>query len=294
MPAKCGCARWPNIANRFAQIVRQGLVDIMLMSASTNDVLTIGERLFENSHVTPAAPRQRHHRHLRRPRRPLSRAAGPALSHGDARSYSMRPRRLRAAPNESAARTSGCTASRSTTASTTTCERSKNTAHFRTEAEAKGFRHFLEVFDPNAPNDLRPEQVPAVHQRLDRAHAGRRGASRPAGVFEDRLSRPAGDGRSRRLRSASGRRHSRRRVGHDLRRVQAVRRGPEVRRPRRAVRPQDQQRPNASWPSSSSCAGSSITRFLRKKPCERITACCKRSRFVRTDLSKTILCYRQT
>src|SRR5882757_3808711 len=37
------------------QITRQGLVDIMLMSASSNDVLTIGEGLFENSHVTPAA-----------------------------------------------------------------------------------------------------------------------------------------------------------------------------------------------------------------------------------------------
>ena len=30
------------------QIVRQGLVDIMLMSASTNDVLTIDERLFDD------------------------------------------------------------------------------------------------------------------------------------------------------------------------------------------------------------------------------------------------------
>ena len=40
---------------QIRQIARQGLVDIMLMSASTNDVLTIGERLFENSHVTPAA-----------------------------------------------------------------------------------------------------------------------------------------------------------------------------------------------------------------------------------------------
>ena len=42
---------------------------------------------------------------------------------------------------------------------------------FRIEAEAKGFRHFLEVFDPNAPHDLRPEQVPGVHQRFDRPHA---------------------------------------------------------------------------------------------------------------------------
>ncbi len=37
------------------QITRQRLVDIMLMSASSNDALAIGERLFESSHVTPAA-----------------------------------------------------------------------------------------------------------------------------------------------------------------------------------------------------------------------------------------------
>src|ERR1041384_7257313 len=37
------------------QIARQGVVDIMLMSASSNELLTIDERLFENSSVTPAA-----------------------------------------------------------------------------------------------------------------------------------------------------------------------------------------------------------------------------------------------
>src|SRR5437899_1541624 len=35
-------------------ITRQGLVDIMLMSASSNYALTIQERLFDSSHVTPA------------------------------------------------------------------------------------------------------------------------------------------------------------------------------------------------------------------------------------------------
>src|SRR4029079_5370695 len=35
-------------------ITRQGLVDIMLMSASSNYALTIRERLFEGSAVTPA------------------------------------------------------------------------------------------------------------------------------------------------------------------------------------------------------------------------------------------------
>src|SRR5207253_7654081 len=37
------------------QIVEQELVDIMLMSASTSEVLTIHERIFDNSPVTPAS-----------------------------------------------------------------------------------------------------------------------------------------------------------------------------------------------------------------------------------------------
>ena len=41
--------------DQIRQIVRQGLVDIMLMSASTSDVLAIQERLFADSHITPAA-----------------------------------------------------------------------------------------------------------------------------------------------------------------------------------------------------------------------------------------------
>src|SRR5579883_3403679 len=41
--------------NHIEQIVSQGLVDIMLMSASTSEVLTIQRRLFDNSPVTPAA-----------------------------------------------------------------------------------------------------------------------------------------------------------------------------------------------------------------------------------------------
>src|SRR6476646_10780069 len=65
------------------QITRQGLVDIMLMSASTNDVLTIGERVFENSHVTPAARANdasdifavRHGRYVVEPSRPFRTAS---------------------------------------------------------------------------------------------------------------------------------------------------------------------------------------------------------------------------
>src|SRR5438270_2052033 len=40
--------------DQIRAITRQGLVDIMLMSASTNYALTIRERLFDRSTVTPA------------------------------------------------------------------------------------------------------------------------------------------------------------------------------------------------------------------------------------------------
>src|SRR5262245_4439278 len=40
--------------DQMRQIVKQGLVDIMLMSASSSEALTIAERLFDNSSVTPA------------------------------------------------------------------------------------------------------------------------------------------------------------------------------------------------------------------------------------------------
>src|SRR4051794_35830634 len=40
--------------DQMRAVVKQGLIDIMLMSASTSEVLTINGRLFENSAVTPA------------------------------------------------------------------------------------------------------------------------------------------------------------------------------------------------------------------------------------------------
>src|ERR1700689_1905319 len=40
--------------DQMGEVTRQGLVDIMLMSASTSEALTIREKLFENSTVTPA------------------------------------------------------------------------------------------------------------------------------------------------------------------------------------------------------------------------------------------------
>src|SRR3954464_11765467 len=40
--------------DQMREITRQGLIDIMLMSASSSELLTIRERLFDNSPVPPA------------------------------------------------------------------------------------------------------------------------------------------------------------------------------------------------------------------------------------------------
>ena len=67
--------------DQIRQIVRQGHVDIMLMSASTNDLITIQEGLFDNSHVTPAARANDTTRHFRGSRRTLYPRAIAAVPH---------------------------------------------------------------------------------------------------------------------------------------------------------------------------------------------------------------------
>ena len=49
-----GYRNLPEFLDVIREITHQGLVDIMLMSASTNESLTIHERLFDSSHITPA------------------------------------------------------------------------------------------------------------------------------------------------------------------------------------------------------------------------------------------------
>src|SRR3954467_2212102 len=83
-------------------IVQQGAVDIMLMSAHTNHALTIRERIFENSPVTPAArandtpdvhiPRGgKQPARAPHPRGPaLRRGACPAVPLGQPRSHPVR------------------------------------------------------------------------------------------------------------------------------------------------------------------------------------------------------------
>ena len=164
---------------QIRQIVKQGLVDIMLMSASTNELLTIQERLFEHSHVTPAGRANdatdvfvvRGGRYLEEPARPFRSATLDHLQCGRASCDS----------NE---RTRGANLGLYSVTFNNRLDDDlpvlEDYNRFRAEAEQKGFRHFLEVFDPNAPHNLAADQVPAfINDHIARTLAGVAQAGRP-------------------------------------------------------------------------------------------------------------------
>jgi hypothetical protein len=161
------------------QVTRQGLVDIMLMSASSNDALTIGERLFDASHVTPAARANdasdifavRHGRYVAEPSRPFRTASLDHIQCGHAEC-------------EPAQRGLGANLGLySITFNNRLQDDLISLEHyqrFREEAERKGFRHFLEVFDPNAPQGLSADTTPQfVNDSIARTLAGVAAAGRP-------------------------------------------------------------------------------------------------------------------
>ena len=160
-------------------ITRQGLVDIMLMSASTNYALTIAEQLFENSSVTPAVrANDTSDVHLARGGQYAAHPAQPfrsmSIDHAQCG-------HLDCAPEE---RTRGAnlglysvTFNNDLRHDLATLERFHQ---FREEAERKGFRYFLEVFDPNVPNAVAPEVLPHyLNDMIARMLAGVAPAGRP-------------------------------------------------------------------------------------------------------------------
>ncbi|MCC7086883.1 MAG: hypothetical protein IT427_17935 [Pirellulales bacterium] len=164
---------------QIRRIVRQELVDIMLMSASANDVLTMGERLFAASPVTPAvrandtsdvfAVRGGHY--INRPSQPFRTALVDHIQCGH----------VDCEPQE---RTRGANLGLYSMTFNNRLDDDLKTLEeyrrFREETEAKGFRHFLEVFDPNDPYDLSPEQIPSfVNDCIARTLAGVAQAGRP-------------------------------------------------------------------------------------------------------------------
>ncbi len=160
-------------------VIKQCLVDIMLMSASTNDLLNIGERIFENSRITPAGRANdasdvfvvRGGHYLASPAQPFRSAMLDHIQCGHV--GCEKSERIRGANLG----LYSVTFNNRLDDDLRTLEEYRT---FRTEAEAKGFQHFLEVFDPNAPQDLSPEQIPSfINDQIARTLAGVAEAGRP-------------------------------------------------------------------------------------------------------------------
>jgi len=141
------------------QIVEQGLVDIMLMSASTSEVLTLQKRIFDKSAVTPAARANdttdihiiRGGNYLGEPSLPFRTATLDHIQCGH----------VDCTPGERARGVNlglfSITFNNNSALDRATLEAYKE---FRLEAERKGFRHFLEVFDPNRPEAIEASKIP--------------------------------------------------------------------------------------------------------------------------------------
>jgi hypothetical protein len=160
-------------------ITKQALVDIMLMSASSSHALTLQERIFENSPVTPAIrANDTTDIHLARGSNYASEYALPF------RTASLDHAQCGHLDCSSEERTLGAnlglysvTFNNELAHDIATLERFQA---FREEAERKGFRYFLEVFDPNIPGRVAPDVLPHyLNDMITRMLAGVGPAGRP-------------------------------------------------------------------------------------------------------------------
>jgi hypothetical protein len=177
-----GGGRWKTLEEYRAQIrgvVKQGLVDIMLCSASSIEQLAMREKLFADSRVTPAARANdasdiwavRGGNYAGAPSRPFRSATLDHIKYG----------RIDANHEEPFI---GADLGLYSVTFTNDLERDYETLaefkRFREEAERKRFRYFLEVFDPNVDIGMPQEKVADfVNDHIARSLAGVTGAGRP-------------------------------------------------------------------------------------------------------------------
>ena len=165
--------------NQIRQVIHQGLVDIVLMSASTCDQLAVQERLFEDSHITPAArANDATDVHLPRGGRVHAEPARPfRTAHID----HMQCGHLDCSTDERRIGANlGLYSVTFNNDQTRDLETLQQYKAFREEAERKGFRHFLEVFDPNRPEAIDPDKLPGfINDLIARTLAGVPQAGRP-------------------------------------------------------------------------------------------------------------------
>ncbi len=154
-------------------------MDIMLMSASSSEILTLCETLFAGSPVTPAVRANdtteiwlgRGGQYGRMPSRPFRSATIDHMMCGKA---VCTPAERRVGPDLGLY---SVTFNNDAELDRQTLQAYRD---FRLEAETKGFRHFLEVFPPNACGDRCPPEIgPFLNDLIARSLAGVTERGRP-------------------------------------------------------------------------------------------------------------------
>ena len=176
-----GYRNLPEFLDIIREITQQGLVDIMLMSAYVNEQLAIKEGLFKNSHVTPAARANdttdvwaaRHGCYTREPSQPFRSASIDHIQCGEVE-----------CDREGSGEFPGANLGLYSITFVNELDQDREALlwykEFREEAERKGFRHFLEIFDPNVDSGIAPEKLGEfINDNILRTLAGVPEAGRP-------------------------------------------------------------------------------------------------------------------
>jgi hypothetical protein len=175
-----GYRNLPEFLDIIREVTHQGLVDIMLMSAYVNEQLTIKEGLFKNSHITPACRANdttdvwavRHGCYTREPSQPFRSAAIDHIQCGEIECDRT--------TNEIPGANLGLYSMTFVNELDQDREAFLWYKEFREEAERKGFRHFLEIFDPNVNSGIAPEKLGEfINDNIIRTLAGVPDAGRP-------------------------------------------------------------------------------------------------------------------
>ena len=175
-----GYRNLPEFLDIIREVVHQGLIDIMLMSAYVNEQLSIKEGLFRNSLVTPAARANdttdvwavRHGCYTREPAQPFRSATIDHIQCGKVecdRSNTDFP---------------GANLGLYSVTFVNELDQDRETLNgfknFREEAERKKFRYFLEVFDPNVDSGVPSEKLGEfINDNIVRSLAGVPESGRP-------------------------------------------------------------------------------------------------------------------
>src|SRR5882724_11694922 len=175
-----GYRNLPEFLDIIREVVHQGLIDIMLMSAYVNEQLSIKEELFRNSHVTPAARANdatdvwsvRHGCYTGEAAQPFRTATIDQIQCGKIecdRSANLFP---------------GANLGLYSVTFVNDLDHDRETLlafkEFREEAERKQFRYFLEVFDPNVSSGIAPEKLGEfINDNILRTLAGVPESGRP-------------------------------------------------------------------------------------------------------------------